>query len=182
MILSLTARLIALPELAWPRLVAACDADEPLPSPIAHASVVAVASVLMTVIGGAIEPGRTVGGVAVHGLTAIVGYVGASVLAPILGSKLLPAPAETQHLRGRYASAAVLPIAVCGVMNIVPLTGLSLFWALAAAGLTARSGWLGASSMLGLEGPDRKRATVTVTLLGALPVLVATIFRIVLTR
>lgn len=182
MILSLTARLIALPELAWPRLVAACDANEPLPSPLAHGSVVAVASVLATVLGGAIEPGRTVGGVAVHGLTAIVGYVGASVLAPLLGAKLLPSLAETEPLRARFASAAVLPLAVCGVLNIVPLSGLSIFWALAAAGLTARSAWLGASSMLGLAGPDRKRATIMVTLLGALPVLVATVFRIVLTR
>ena len=179
--LKLTARLIALPELAWPRLAAACADEEPLPAPAAQIAAVASLSVVATLIGSALTPGRTAGQVVVHTVLAVVGYVGGGLLCAFGVPFVVRAPGA-EDLRVRFAAAAALPLVASGVFNIVPLVGLIFLWTLGGAALTARSAWVGASGLLGLEGDRRRHAAVTVTALGTLPIVATTLLRLFFTR
>jgi hypothetical protein len=174
----LTLRLIAIPELAWPRLNAAVDRGERLPSPITHASAVAGVSVLATVVGTSLRASATVGSATIAALAATAGHLGAAVLAAQVGPMLLPTSSGEVAYRARYAAAAALPAVACGVINIVPLHALGVLAALGGTALCWRSASLGARDFLGIEGGARRRATIVVTALAATPVLLATAFRL----
>ncbi len=179
-IATLTAKLVAVPEAAWPRLTAACDQREALPSPIAHASVVGAGSILATMIGAAIAPGRSLVTVLASGVAAAAGYLGAAAVAVMVVPRVLEIPETVRPLGPRFASAAVLPIVASGLFNVVPIPGLGFVWTVVGAALAAWSGWIGASALLGLEGPARRKAAVLTAALGALPPLVASGLRLAL--
>jgi len=176
----LTAKLVVMPEAAWPRLTAACDANESLPAPLVHAASVAAVSVIATLVGAILIPGITVGLVIVHVLGAVGAYVGAAVISVTLAPRFVRAPATTEHLVGRFASAAVLPLVACGALNVIPIPVLSFVWALFGAALSAWSGFVGASALLGMEGTRRRDAAALIAALGIAPIVVATLLRVVL--
>jgi len=153
-----------------------------LPSPLAHAAGVAVVSVVATTIGAAIAVGRTPANVVLSMLVAIAAYVGAVATAVTFAPRLVSAPEQTAPLLARWASAAVLPIAVSGLFNVVPIALLGLAWSLFGAVICAWSAYVGASAMLGLEGPARRGAAGTLAALGLGPVLAGSLLRIVLGR
>ena len=182
MLLSLTARLIAVPEHAWPRLTAACASGEPLPSPMGHAAGVAAISVVATTIGAAMATGASVASVVLVMLLGVVAYVGAAAAAVTFGPKVVIAKGQSASELARFASAAVLPLAASGIFNVVPFALLGLACGLLGAALTAWSAHVGASAMLGLEGPARRSAAAAITAVGLAPVLLGSLLRIVLGR
>lgn len=171
---------MAVPEAGWPRLAAACEGKEALPPPIAHAAAVGASSVLATMIGSIFVAGATLTTVVAHTLAAAAGYFGAAAVATRLAPSFIKGSETARALGPRFASAAVLPIVASGLLNVVPIPGLGFVWTLAGAGLSAWSGWIGASALLGLEGPARRDAAVLTALLGALPPLIATGLRLAL--
>lgn len=180
MIVALTAKLIAVPELAWPRLVAAVDTAERLPPPIGHAGALAAISVVATVIGAALAPGHTAAGVVTHGLFATAGYVGACATAIWVLPRLLRDSGQTPEALSRYGASAVLPLALSGVLNLIPLVGLGFIWTACGAALSARSAFLGASQFLALEGDRRRHAAALVAITGSVPVLISIGLRLLL--
>lgn len=177
MLAKLTWKLAALPEQAWPRFAAAHAQAEPLPSPRLHVAVAAMVSVLGTGIGWLIKPGSTATGAVLQMLAAAVGYVGGAALAVQLSPKLLTVPGMTHDDVSRFASGAVLPVVLSGAFNVFPLLFMNLVLALVGTAASAHSGWIGASAMLALEGPARKRAAAIPAGLALGAVLVATIIR-----
>jgi hypothetical protein len=187
MLARLTWRLAALPEQTWPRFASAHgqgarDTDEALPSPLKHIAVAGFVSVLATGLGWSIRPGATSAGAVLHMLLAVVGYVGGSALAVLLAPVLLQRASLEPALLARYASGAVLPVALCGLGNLIPMPLLSFALALAGAASSVHSGWVGASAMLALEGQARKRAAVVPAGLAVSLVLLATFVRTVLPK
>lgn len=183
MLARLTWRLAALPEQAWPRFAVAHgvrSGPDALPSPLRHVAVAGFLSVLATGLGWATHHGATSGGTVLQMLVASLGYVGGGVLAVEVGPLLLGIPGITREMSARFASGAVLPLSLSGLVNIVPLPLLSLVLALAGAASSAHSGWVGASAMLALEGQARKRAAVVPAGLAVSLVLLATFVRMVL--
>ncbi len=178
MIVGLTARLIALPEMGWPRLAAALDGGEALPSPAAHAAAVAGLAVVATFVGASIEAGASVGSVVIEGLTAVAGYVGAAVLVTAIPPASIGLPPADRDRVARLGSAAALPVLASGIFDVIPMTGLAIAWTLLGAAATGWSGWLGASALLGIEGGERRKAAATVTIVATAPILLATLFRI----
>jgi len=102
-LVALTAKLIAVPELAWPRLVAAVDAQESLPPPLGHASALAAISVLATLVGASLAPGHTAAGVVAHALAATAGYVGTCAAATLIVPKLLAQSGHPPEALQRFA-------------------------------------------------------------------------------
>lgn len=182
MLAKLTWKLAALPEQAWPRFAAAHAQAEPLPSPLKHVGGVALLSVLGTGIGWTLRPGFTVNGLVLHMLAAFVGYVGGAALAVELTPRLVLAPGVSPEAVSRFASGAILPVAVSGVLNVFPLLPMSLVLALVGTVASAHSGWIGASAMLALEGPARKRAAAIPAGLALGAVLLTTLLRMALPR
>jgi hypothetical protein len=176
----LTLQLAALPERAWPRFAAADAARIALPSPLKHAVGASSLSVVATGLGAALRPGATVAGVVLHALAAVVGYVGGAACAVELSSRWIAAPAVSSHTISRFASGAVLPVVVSGILNLVPLLPMSFVLALAGAAASVHSGWIGASAMLALEGQPRKRAAAVPAGVAVGLVLLATLGRTVL--
>ncbi|NOY91626.1 MAG: hypothetical protein GXP55_10535, partial [Deltaproteobacteria bacterium] len=132
-------------------------------------------------IGASLAPGHTAAGVVAHGLAATAGYVGACVAAVVILPKVLPQTSATDaHSLGRFGGASVLPLALSGIFNLIPMAGLGILWTLGAAALTARSAFLGASQFLALEGSSRRNAAAMVAILGSVPILLSLAFRIVL--
>lgn len=160
MLAELTLQLAAFPERAWPRFAVAHVVGNALPSPLRHAAGAASISALATCIGVALRPGATVGGVTLHGLLALLGYVGGTVIAVEQSVRWIVAPDASRDAITRFASGAVLPVAVSGSLNWIPLLPMSLLLALAGAAASVHSGWVGASAMLALEGQPRRRAAV----------------------
>jgi len=179
-IIALTAKLIAVPEEAWPRLVSTCERGEPLPPPVGHAATVGALSALATIVGAAITVGASVGGTVVHALAAVAGYVGAAVGCTSLAPMLIRLSTSSPDQVARYASAAVLPLLASGILCVVPLTVLALGWTTLGTILCARSSWIGANAMLGLSGRPRRNATIVVAAVGAVPVLTGIALRILL--
>jgi len=182
MLAKLTWKLAALPEQAWPRFAAAHAQAEPLPSPHKHVAGVALVSVLGTGIGWMIVPGSTAGGAVLQMLAAFVGYVGGTALAVELAARLITAPRVSSDDVARYASGALLPIAVSGALNVIPLIPMNFVLALAGTVASAHSGWIGASAMLALEGPARKRAAAIPAGVALGAVLLTTLIRMALPR
>jgi hypothetical protein len=174
---SLTWKLIVVPELAWPRLTAACDRGEALPSPIAHVASIGGMSAVATLLGSALRAGSTVGSVTIAVLAAIAGYVGSATLAVSLVPRLIEAPEAFKHLVSRFASAAALPMVASGLVNVIPLSVISVMAVAVSSALTFRSGSLGARDFLGMEGARRKRAATVTTVVSTLPALIAALFR-----
>jgi hypothetical protein len=133
----------------------------------------------MSFLGAVIVPGRTGTGVLLGSALAAAGYFGAAALATSLGPRLVEAPEEVAHLVPRFTATACLPIAASGSFNFVPLWGITLVWMSVGLALTARSGWIGASDLLGLEGEPRIRAAAIATALGGAPVLLSMLLRLV---
>jgi hypothetical protein len=177
MLAKLTFRLAALPEQTWPRFAAAHAGAEPLPSPLKHVAAIALLSVAATGLGWAIKPGSTAGGAVLHMLTALVGYVGGAALAVELSPRLIEGGSGGAQDVSRYASGAVLPVALSGMLNVIPLLPMTLVLALAGAALSVQSGWVGASDMLALEGQSRQRAAAVPAGLAVSLVLLATFVR-----
>ncbi len=186
MLAKLTWRLAALPEQAWPRFVVAHAAPEgapgALPSPLQHAAAASFVSVLATGIGWAMRPGATSAGTVLQMLASTVGYLGGAALAVAVTPVLLKGTGAQRAALMRFASGAVLPLSLSGVVNVVPLPPLSLVLALAGTASSAHSGWVGASAMLALEGQARKKAAVVPAGLAVSLVLLATFVRMVLPR
>jgi hypothetical protein len=195
MLARLTWRLAALPEQTWPRFAVAHGQvahgpqgqrgqGEPyaLPSPLKHIAAAGFTSVLATGLGWSIRPGATSAGAVLQMLMAVVGYVGGGALATLLSPALLQRADIEPELLARYASGAVLPLALCGLGNVVPMPLMSFALALAGAALSVHSGWVGASAMLALEGQARKRAAVVPAGLAVSLVLLATFVRMVLPK
>lgn len=158
MLAELTLQLTAFPERGWPRMAVAHATGEPLPSPLRHASSVASLSAVGTLLGMAVRPGATVGGVVLHAMAALLGYVGGAALAVELSTRWLSSADVAPEAASRFAAGAVLPVVVSGVFNLIPLIPMSFVLALAGAAASAHSGWVGASALLALEGEPRKRA------------------------
>lgn len=182
MLAKLTLKLAALPEQAWPRFAVAHRQQEGLPSPLQHVAAAAFVSVIATLIGGAARSGATSGGAILQGLIAVVGYVGGAALAVELGPHLGALARTPRADAARFASGAVLPVALSGVANAIPLFPLSFALALAGAASSAHSGWIGASAMLALEGQARFRAAAVPAGLAVSLVLLATTIRTVLPK
>jgi hypothetical protein len=181
MLAKLTLRLAAMPEEAWPRFAVAHAEPGALPSPWKHAAAAALVSVFATGVGWTLRPDATSGGAVLQMLIAVLGYVGGTTLAVELTPKLLGGRgAPSEDTEARFASGAVLPIALSGIVNLVPLPLLSFALALAGAASSAHSGWIGASAMLALEGQARKRAAIVPAGLAVSLVLLATFARMVL--
>ena len=176
----LTLQLAASPERAWARFASADAASAALPSPLKHALGASSVSVLATGLGWALRPGATVGGVVLHALAAVVGYMGGAACAVELGGRYVAAPDVAPEAISRFASGAVLPVAVSGTLNVIPLLPMSFLLALAGAAASVHSGWIGASQMLALEGQPRKRAAVVPAGVAVGLVLLATLARTVL--
>ena len=147
-----------------------------------HAAGVATISVLATALGATMATGANVASVLLAMLLGIVAYVGAAAAAVTFGPKVVSAPGRTGAELARFASAAILPLAVSGIFNVVPFAPLGLVCGLLGAALTAWSAHVGASAMLGLEGPARRSAAAAVTAVGLAPVLLGSLLRIVLGR
>lgn len=177
MLAKLTLRLAAVPEETWARFTVAHMQAEPLPSPLKHVAMASLFSALATGLGSAFRPGATAAGVVLQLLGGIVGYVGGSALAVLVTPLLFKSVTTPPELLARYASGAVLPIALSGVLNIVPLFPLTFLLALAGAASSGWSGWIGADAMLAFEGDKRKRAALVPAVLAVSLVLLATVVR-----
>ncbi len=182
MLAKLTLRLAAMPEQTWGRFLAAHVQAEPLPSPLKHAAAAGMVSAIATGLGAAFDHGATAAGVVLHLLTAIVGYVGGCSLAVLMTPQIASSPGVDAAILARFASGAVLPIALSGALNIIPLFPLTLLLVLLGGVTSAWSGWIGASAMLALEGEPRKRAALVPAVLAVSLVLIATLTRLVLPK
>jgi len=184
MLAKLTLRLAASPEQAWPYFAVAHsvapDTPGSLPSPLQHAVTASFVSVFATGLGWMLRAGATSGGAVLQMLSSTVGYVGGAALAVTLTPVLLRGTGEPSELLARFASGAVLPLALSGIVNLLPLPPLSLVLALAGAAASAHSGWVGASALLALEGPARTRAAAVPAGLAVSLVLLATFVRMAL--
>ena len=178
----LTLQLAAFPERGWPRVALAQATGDALPSPLRHATGVAMWSVVATAMGAALRPGASVGGVVLQALAAVVGYVGGGALAIELTSRWIAAPDAAPETVSRFAAGAVLPVVVSGTFNVIPLIPMSFVLALAGAAASAHSGWIGASALLALEGQPRKRAAAAPAGVAVGLVLLATLARTVLPK
>lgn len=177
MLAPLTFRLIAFPERGWPELVQACATDDDLPAAPLHGGLVALVSVVSTLIGAAFLPNATTSRVVVTTLAGFAGYVGAVIAPAFISPASLGVREEDAALVPRYAASACLPLAACGIFNLAPLPVLSLLWTVAGVTLAARSAFIGAEVLLRLEGEARLRAARTVAIAGSLPVVLTTLFR-----
>jgi hypothetical protein len=177
MLAKLTLKLAALPEQTWPRFAAAHARAEPLPSPLQHVAGVGLVSVLATGLGWAFRPGATAAGAVLHMLAALVGYVGGPAMAVEVGPRLISGSKGSARDISRYVSGAVLPIALSGMLNVVPLLPLHLVLALVGAATSVQSAWVGASAMLALEGKARRRAAAVPAGMAVSLVLLATFVR-----
>lgn len=175
MLVPLTLRLIAIPEYGWPRLSAACDRMEPMPTPLNHAVAVALIAVVATFAGSLISPERSFGEALLATLVAALGYTGAAVGAVIFASTRIHSSPRLQPYVGRFASAAALPLLASGVLNIVPLGPLSVVGAIGGAVMTYTSALIGARDLLGLEDKPRQDAAVQIALFAGAPVFVCTL-------
>jgi hypothetical protein len=182
MLAKLTWRLAALPEQTWPRFAAAHGSAEPLPTPLKHVAGAGLISVVATGLGWAIKPGATAAGTVLQMLAALLGYVGGSALAVVLSPRLITSPSSDAHDVSRFASGAVLPIALSGILNVIPLLPMTIVLALAGTASSVQSGWVGASALLALEGQARKRAAAVPAGLAVSLVLFATFLRMELPK
>ena len=182
MLAKLTWGLAALPEQAWPRLAAAHGSAEPLPTPLKHVAGAGLLSVVATGLGWAIKPGTTAAGTVLQMLAALLGYVGGAALVVVLSPRLITGYGGNAQDVARFGSAAVLPVALSGVLNVVPLLPMTLLLAIAGAASSAQSGWVGASAFLALEGQARKRAAAVPAGLAVSLVLFATFLRMELPK
>lgn len=180
MLAKLTLKLAAAPEDTWARFTVAHMQAEPLPSPLKHAAMVSLISAGATGLGSILRPGATAAGVVLQLLAGVIGYVGGTALAVFVSPMLIKGITTPPELVARYASGAVLPVALSGVLNIVPLFPLTFLLALAGAASSGWSGWIGADAMLALEGEPRKRAALVPAVLAVSLVLLATVIRMVL--
>jgi hypothetical protein len=184
MLAKLTLRLLAFPEQAWPHLAAAHsvvpNAPGSLPTPLQHAVAAGFISVFATGLGWMLRPGATSGGTVLQMLGATIGYVGGAAFAVMLTPWMLRKTGAPSELISRFASGAVLPLSLSGIVNVLPLLPLSLVLALAGTAASAQSGWVGASALLALEGPARVRAAAVPAGLAVSLVLLATFVRMVL--
>jgi hypothetical protein len=182
MLAKLTFKLAALPEQMWPRFAAAHANAEPLPSPLKHVAGVGLLSVVATGLGWALKPGSTASGAVLQMLAALVGYVGGAALAVELSPRLIQDSSSSTQDVSRFASGAVLPVALSGVFNVIPLIPMNLVLALAGTASSVQSGWVGASAMLALEGQPRQRAAAVPGGLAVSLVLLTTFVRMALPK
>lgn len=180
MIVPLTLKLIAVPELAWPRLTAAEARGEALPSPLHHTGAVAGAVVLVTLLGALLKVGRTWSSVLGALSLAVLGYAGSAAAAVWLSPRLIRAQPTTQPLLPRYGSACAIPAIASGAVNLVPLDAIVILGALFGAVLCYRSGSLGARDFLAMEGDSRRRTTLTIAALCSTPILLSAFSRLAL--
>jgi hypothetical protein len=182
MLAKLTLKLAAVPEETWARFTVAHMQAEPLPTPLKHVAMASLISAGATGLGSAIRPGATAAGVVLQLLAGVVGYVGGTALAVLATPSLLRSASTPPELAARFASGAVLPVALSGVLNIVPLFPLTFLLAIAGAASSVWSGWIGADAMLALEGEQRKRAALVPAVLAVSLVLLATVMRMVMPK
>ncbi len=175
MLVPLTMRLIAIPEYGWPRLSAACDRNEPLPTPLNHAAMLAAIAVVATLAGSLVSPERSFGEALLATFIAALGYVGAAVGAVIYASPRIQASSRLQQYTARFASAACLPVLASGVLQVIPLGLLSVIAALGGIYMTYWSSLIGARDLLGLEDKPRQDAARLVALCSGAPVLGCTL-------
>lgn len=168
-------RLIAIPEYGWPRLSAACDRNEPLPTPLMHAVYLAGVAVAATFAGSLLSPAYTVVDIVVATFAAILGYMGAALGAVLIAAPRIRTSSRLQQYVPRFASAACLPVLASGVVNVVPLSLLGVLAAVGGVMMTYWSALIGARDLLGLEDQPRQHAAKLITLVGGAPVLCCTL-------
>jgi hypothetical protein len=168
-------RLITVPEYGWPRLSAACDRNEPLPTPLIHAVYLAGVAVAATFAGSLLSPAYTVVDIVVATFAAAVGYFGAAVGSVLIAAPRIQTSLRLQQYVPRFASAACLPVLASGVVNLVPLNLLGVLAAVGGVMMTYWSALIGARDLLGLEDQPRRRAAQLVALVGGAPVLCCTV-------
>ncbi len=182
MLAKLTLKLAAVPEETWARFTVAHMQAEPLPTPLKHVAMASLTSAVATGLGSALRPGATAAGVVLQLLLGLVAYVGGTSLAVLVSPVFIKGVTTPPELAARFASGAVLPVALSGVLNIVPLFPLTFLLALAGAASSVWSGWIGADAMLALEGEQRKRAALVPAVLPVSLVLLATVMRMVMPK
>jgi hypothetical protein len=158
MLASLTWRLAAQPEQGWSQIAGIQAKAESLPTPLRHVAWAGLLSVVATGLGWALKPGTTAAGTVLHMLAALVGYVGGATMAVEVSPKLISEPHGSAHGVSRFAAGAALPIALSGLLNVIPLMPLTFVLALAGTACGVQSGWVGAHALLALDGQARKRA------------------------
>ncbi len=115
-------------------------------------------------------------------LAAMAGYFGSVAASLAVPAERLGVTPEQADLVPRFAASAALPLAASGCFNFVPFLGLTFVWTVASCALTARSAWVGAYELLGLEGEARMRAALTVAAYALVPVLFPLCFRALFER
>lgn len=171
MLVPLTMRLITIPEYGWPRLSAACDRNEPLPTPLMHAVYLACVAVIATFAGSLLSPAYSIVDIVVATVAAALGYLGAAVATVLLAAPRIQTSSRLQQYVPRFASAACLPVLASGVVNVVPLNLLGVLAAVAGVMMTYWSALIGARDLLGLEDQPRQHAAQLIALVGGAPVM-----------
>jgi hypothetical protein len=179
MVTCVTLSLVATPGVGWQRL-AASRASGGMPGG-AHGLVsrVALVSQATTALGWLVRPGTTAAGGVLHVLAATLGYLGGPTIALLL-IRLCLGRDEITDTDEMFLAGALCPIALAGAFNFVPSLPMSFALALAGAALSARTGWVGASALLALQGQARLRAAAVPAGLAVGVVLLATSLRMVL--
>ena len=121
-----------------------CSSEgESLPTPLRHAAWAGLLSVVATGLGWALKPGTTAAGTVLHMLAALVGYVGGATMAVEASPKLISNPNGNAQDVSRFAVGAALPVALSGMLNVIPLMPLTFVLALAGSGMERpiRMGW-----------------------------------------
>jgi hypothetical protein len=179
MVACVTLSLVATPAVGWQRLAAALASGEIAGGAYGLVARVALVSQATTALGWLLRPGSTAAGGVLHVLAATLGHLGGPTIALSL----------IRHCLGRdevtdsdevFLAGTLCPIALAGAFNFVPSVPMSFALAFAGAALSARTGWVGASALLALQGQARLRAAAVPAGLAVGVVLLATSLRMVL--
>jgi len=175
---SITFRLLALPERGWPRLSARLDQEEPLPAPWRYTCAFGAGVAACTFLGGLLAPSLSFAQALGHSLIALVGYCTAPALAHWRFSSSPISPALPARYQDHFIAAATLPVIGSGIFNLFPIPTLTILWTLVGALGVSWSAYIGASKLLGLAGPARKRVAIELGCFSVITPMAANILRI----
>jgi len=171
--LAAAARLLVAPEREWERRSAAPADGTSMPA--LGAVLVSLPGVFATFIGVLVDPQRSAGVAATHGLIVLASHAGT------IAAVVWAAPRLVDDDRAAELTAtALVPLALSGVLNVLPIGLWQLLAAIAGAAFSARAAYVGASMFLGLEGERRKSAAAVVTIAATGPLLGLTLLRWIL--
>lgn len=176
--ISIILRFLAKPERAWPRLSARLAQKEQLPAPWTYPCALGGIAGICTLLGALLTPTQSFLQALGHGVIAWIGYSLAPAIASWRFSSSPLAPALPGQYQDHFIAAATLPVIGSGIFNLIPIPGFPFLWTIAGAVLVGWSAYLGASSLLGLAGPTRKRVASQLGTMSAIPPLTANVLRI----